>query len=904
MLEIRQHNVYRGPNIWSRKPVIHLEVDLGELEDRPSHHIPGFNHQLLELIPSLQTHGCSVGEPGEFIERLREGTWMGHVLQHVALELQTLAGTEVSLGKTRGAAETGVYHVLYEYRQEDVGLQAGQIGCRLLNHLIYGAEPDFSLQHEVEELILLAERVSYGPTTRAIVDEAERRGIPVLRLDPRRSLVQLGHGRYQKRIWTALTSSTSDIAVDIAHDKELTNQLLQRAGVPSPQGVAVRTVDEAIAVASDIGFPVVAKPLDGNHGRGVVTNVVDVPGLRHAFAVAAEESVSGDVLIERYLIGKDYRILVIDGEVIAVAERVPAHVIGDGKHTVAELVDRTNADPRRGIGHEKILTRITLDHHSENLLAVQGLSTRDIPVAGQVVQLKQTGNLSTGGTAIDRTDEIHPENREIARHAAKVIGLDIAGIDFITPDIAQSARQTGGGVVEVNAGPGFRMHTHPTEGTPRPVGREVVRMLFPSGTPTRIPIIAVTGTNGKTTTARMAAHIMRAAGRMVGLTTTDGIYVGEECIAKGDMAGPQSAQLVLQDPRVDFAVLEAARGGILRTGLGFDHCNVAIVTNVTSDHLGLKGVTTMAELARAKGVVPASVYQDGTSVLNADNPWTVRMADDARGDVTFFSMSEDNPAVQEHLREQGRALVMRPTATGDALLLLENDQETHIMFAHEIPATLGGRIRVNTANALAAIAATLAVKVPIETIRDALTTFSNEFADTPGRFNLLSIDGRDVLMDYGHNVGALQAIGEVVNGFSAPQAVGVIAVPGDRRDEDIRAFGELAATIFDRIVIREDDDRRGRQPGEIAALLRRAVLDAGMPDTAVTVVLDEVEAALAGIRLANAGDLVVVLVDRIDLLWNLLRDQSAPGVSRFTNPSCPWSPPPAAESRARDYARL
>jgi cyanophycin synthetase len=874
MLEIRQHNVYRGPNIWSRKPVIHLEVSLGELEERPSNAIPDFCDRLISLIPSLHAHGCSRGEPGGFLQRLHEGTWMGHVLQHVALELQVLGGTPVSLGKTRGADEAGIYHVLYEYRQQDVGVQAGQIACRLLNHLVYGTEPAFSLASELERLILLAERLSYGPTTQSIVDEADRRGIPALRLDPRRSLVQLGHGKYQKRIWTALTSSTGDIAVDIARDKELTNQLLRRAGIPSPQGLPAATLDEVLTAATRIGYPVVVKPLDGNHGRGVVTNIANEDALRLAFAIAAAESRDGTVLVERFISGKDYRILVIDDQVVAVAERVPAHVVGDGTHTIRHLIDLTNADPRRGIGHERTLTRITMDRHSEALLLEQHLTLGDIPEVGRVVRLKQTGNLSTGGTAVDRTDEIHPENADIARHAAKIIGLDIAGIDFITPDISRSARQDGGAVVEVNAGPGFRMHTHPTEGTPRPVGRAVVQSLFPVGAPFRIPVIAVTGTNGKTTTSRMIAHIMRATGQTVGLTTTDGIYVDDELIAAGDMAGPQSAQFVLQDPRVDFAVLEAARGGILRSGLGYDHCNVAVVTNVTSDHLGLRGATSMRDLARAKAVVPASVFQDGTSVLNADNRWTVTMADDARGDVTFFSMNADNPTVQDHLRDQGRALVVRPAPDGDALILLERDVETHIMFAHEIPATLGGRIRVNIENALAAIGATLAVGVPLETIRSALMTFSSDFSKTPGRFNLLSIGGCNVLMDYGHNVGALQGIADVVKGFAAPRAIGLIAIPGDRRDEDAHAFAKLAARTFDQIVIREDSDRRGREPGEMAGLLHTAILATGFPPGNVSIVLDEVEATLAAIDLGQPGDLVVALIDRVDLLWSVLQARS------------------------------
>ncbi|MDP9471745.1 MAG: Mur ligase family protein, partial [Chloroflexota bacterium] len=516
MLEIRQTKVYRGPSVWARMPVILLVVDLGELEDRPTNKIDGFVDRLVAAIPSLQEHGCSLGHPGGFIERLRDGTWMGHVLEHIAIELQNLAGAQVGRGKTRSTKDRGVYHVVYEYRQEDVGLEAAAIAHRLLNHLIYDIEPEFDLRLELEgRLIPLAERLALGPSTRAITEEAERRGIPVLRLDPRRSLVQLGHGSYQQRVWATIASTTSNIGVEVAGDKEITNRLLRDVGIPSPRGEVVRTAEEAARMAGRIGFPVVLKPLDGNHGRGVTTEIQSPDGVRQAFALAVAESRTGDVVVERHLVGKDYRILVVNDRVVAVAERLPAHIVGDGHRTVSQLIDVANADPRRGVGHEKPLTRITVDRQTDDLLEHQGLSLDQVPMGGQFVQLKQTGNMSTGGTAIDRTDEIHPDNYAMARQAAKTLRLDIAGIDFICPDITRSVREVGGGIVEVNAAPGFRMHTHPTEGLPRQPGRAVIDMLFPPGTPARVPIVAVTGTNGKTTTARMIAAIMQANGKSV-----------------------------------------------------------------------------------------------------------------------------------------------------------------------------------------------------------------------------------------------------------------------------------------------------------------------------------------------------------------------------------------------------
>ncbi len=871
MIEIRSTTVYRGPNIWARMPVILMVVDIGELEDRPTNKIPGFYERLTELLPSLYDHGCSLGRPGGFLQRMREGTWMGHVLEHVALELQNLAGAEVTRGKTRSAQERGVYNVVYEYKQEDVGLAAGKLGVRLLNHLVYDTEPDFDFQQALEDTVIrVAEQLAYGPSTGAIVAEAERREIPVIRLDPRRSLVQLGHGCYQKRIWATVTSQTSNIAVDIASNKELTNRLLQEVGIPVPRSLTVRTADDAVVAARRIGFPVVIKPLDGNHGRGVCLDLKHEEEVRQMFPVAYRESRAGAVVVESYITGRDYRILVINNQVVAVAERVPAHVTGDGVHTVRELVDITNADPRRGVGHEKVLTRITIDTQTMETLERQGIGLDDVPSQGQVVWLKQTGNMSTGGTSIDRTDDIHPENAELARQAAMVVGLDIAGIDFIAPDISASVRQSGGAIVEVNAGPGFRMHTHPTEGHPRHVGRAVIDMLFPPGTPARVPIVAVTGTNGKTTTVRMIAHIMKTAGKRVGMTTTDGIYIDGTQIMAGDMSGPTSAQMVLKNPTINFAVLETARGGILRAGLGFDRADVAVVTNVAPDHLGLSGVETVAELARVKAVVPQSVFRDGTSVLNADNEWTVGMANIARGEIIYFSMDEKNPVIREHVRNRGRAVVLRETPQGDMITIIEHRRETSLILANQIPATFDGRLRVNIENAMAATAAALGQDVPLDYIRHALRTFTASFYQTPGRFNMLEVNGKRVLMDYCHNVPGLEAMIDFVKRMGARRTLAVITMPGDRRDEDIRAFGCLAGKHFAELIIREDTNTRGRPRGAIAELLRQAAIEGGSDPSAISIVLDELQSVREAIERADRDDLVVLMVDKPAQVWDEL----------------------------------
>ncbi|HYC06612.1 MAG TPA: cyanophycin synthetase, partial [Candidatus Binatia bacterium] len=600
MLETR---VLRGANYWAREPVIRMLVDLGVLERYPSNLLPGFSEALIELLPTLDDHACSLGRRGGFITRLRQGTWAGHIAEHIALELQNLAGTDVRHGKTRGAGPVGQYNVIYEYREEQVGIEAGKIAVDLVNHLVDpAASPGFDLMAELERLIRLAERLAFGPSTQALIDEAVSRDIPYIRLD-RHSLVQLGQGVHQQRIRATMTSQTSAIGVDVASDKSLTNRLLDSAGLPVPRSEVVDTEDGAADAARRLGFPCVVKPLDGNHGRGVHLDLQSEEAVRAAFHGALRESRGGDVVVETYVFGNDYRMLVIGGRLAAVAERVPASVTGDGEHTVRELVDIANSDPRRGIGHEKVLTRIRVDEAAEALVEAQGYDIDAIPMAGSWIKLALTGNMSTGGTSIDRTFECHPDNVEIAETAARIIGLDVAGIDFICPDIATPVRETGGAIVEVNAAPGFRMHTHPTEGEPQYVARPVVDSLFPPGTPARIPIIAVTGTNGKTTTVRMIAHILKLMGRRVGMTSTDGIVVDGRLIKKGDMSGPRSAQMVLQNPTVDTAVFEVARGGILREGLGYDRNDVAVVTNVTGDHLGLGGITSIGQLANVKAVV-------------------------------------------------------------------------------------------------------------------------------------------------------------------------------------------------------------------------------------------------------------------------------------------------------------
>jgi cyanophycin synthetase len=887
-LRILETRVLRGPNYWSRSPVIRSLMDLGILEEFPSNTIPGFVDGLIALMPSLEDHACSLNRRGGFLTRLRDGTWAGHVAEHIALELQNLSGTDVRHGKTRGAGRYGRYNVTYEFREENVGIAAGELAVRIVNHLVAPDDPDQAIDYgvELERLIRLAERQAFGPSTQAIIDEAASRDIPFIRLD-RHSLVQLGQGVHQQRIRATMTSRTPGIAVDIASDKSLTNRLLDAAGLPVPKSEVVDDEDGAVAAARRVGFPCVVKPLDGNHGRGVQLDLRSEDDVRRAVPAALRESRSGDLVVETFVSGNDYRCLVIGGRVAAIAERVPASVTGDGTHTVRELVDLTNADPRRGIGHEKVLTRIKVDAAAEDLVRAQGFGLDDVLPEGRWVKLALTGNMSTGGTSIDRTTEAHPDNVEIAEMAARVVGLDVAGIDFICPDITVPVRETGGAIVEVNAAPGFRMHTHPTEGEPQYVAKPVIDLLFPAGMPSRIPIVGVTGTNGKTTTVRMIAHILKLMGRRVGMTSTDGIVVDGRMIKRGDMSGPKSARMILQNPTVDTAVFEVARGGILREGLGYDRNDVAVGTNVSGDHLGLGGIDTLRQLADVKSVLVEAVPRTGTAVLNADDPLVARMASQCDGAVVLFSMetAKGDPGydrVDGHCGRGGAAFVLRPTPEGDQVVLRHGPRTMPVLYTHLIPATFGGRARMNVANALAAAAAAWASGAHLHDIRQGLRTFSTSFFQAPGRLNLVEVGGLRVVIDYCHNVDGMRNLADFVDrmvtegGVRHGRAIGVIGVPGDRRDEDMRDYGDLAATAFDDLIVREDRNLRGRRPGEAAALVAEGVHRArerrapepergrdGMTGRASRVekVLAEPDAVRVALRRASPGDLLVMCVD-------------------------------------------
>lgn len=877
-LRIVEARTYRGGNVWSYEPAIHLVVDLGVLEGYPTDTMPGFTDGLLERLPRVGNHGCSRGFKGGFTERLREGTWLGHVAEHVALQLQQEAGHDLRRGKTRGVrGKPGHYNVIFGYQDEGVGMAAGQLAVRLVNDLVQHSE-DFDWEQELESFLRRAERTAFGPSTQAILEEAVSRDIPYIRLNSA-SLVQLGQGVHAQRIRATMTSRTGALAVDIAGDKDLTAKLLGSAGLPVPKQQVVRTEDGSVQAAREIGFPVVVKPLDGNHGRGVGLNLGDEAAVRAAFALAKQESRRGVVVVESFITGRDYRCLIVGGRMQAIAERVPAHVVGDGTHSIEELVAITNADPRRGVGHEKVLTKIKIDEAAIERVQDQGFEMSSVPDEGVMVKLALTGNMSTGGISIDRTFEAHPDNIEIAEEAAQMVGLDVAGIDFICPDIASPVRETGGAICEVNAAPGFRMHTHPTVGEPQFIAKPVVDLLFPPGSPSRVPIVAVTGTNGKTTTSRMIAHIMKGVGRKVGMTSTDGIVVDERLVFKADASGPKSARMVMQNPRVDFAVLEVARGGILREGLGYDRNDVAVVTNVAADHLGLRGIETVEQLADVKAVIVEAVPRNGYAVLNADDPLVRRMRRRCSGSIVWFSLAAPGSKVRDfiddHCRRGGRAVVLEHSDRGDMIVIRHGRRSMQLAWTHLLPATLGGTAMFNVANAMAAAGAAFAMNTGLHEIRQGLRTFSTSYYLSPGRMNLVDVHNVEVVVDYCHNAPGMKVLGDFVDRYAAQKArsaefgkisrIGMIATAGDRRDDDMRELGWLAAGHFDVLVIREDARLRGRKPGETADLVaegaRKRMAEGTARCVQVEIVLDETAAVRHVMARANPSDLVVLCVD-------------------------------------------
>jgi cyanophycin synthetase len=873
-MRILDRSVYVGPSLYARFPVIRLELDLGELEAWPTGKLgPDYVDALAAALPGLQEHGCSYREPGGFLRRMREddGTWLGHVLEHVAIELQNVAGEEVTFGKTRSAGKPGVYTVVYEYAQRDEGVAAGELALRLLCSLLpatlkpAGSVPEgWNWPEARDDFIRFAQRRALGPSTASLVRAAESRGIPWLRLNDQ-SLVQLGHGRYQQRIQATVSGRTPHISVELASDKEETNKILASLGLPVPRQELVQNEGQAVRAARRIGYPVVTKPYNGNHGRGISIRLTTDDEVELGFKVAREHSRS--VIVETFLEGDDHRLLVVNGELVAATRRTPGHVVGDGERNIVQLIEIVNQDPRRGVGHEKVLTRLELDAQAEKMLARAGLTADTIPEKGRIVYLRSTANLSTGGTATDVTDIIHPDNRDMAVRAIRAIGLDVGGVDFLSSNIAESYRTIGGGICEVNAAPGFRMHVAPSEGTPRDVAGPVIDMLFPPGAPSRVPIAAITGTNGKTTTSRMLAHVTKMAGYTPGLTTTDGVYIDGQRTVQGDMTGPVSAQMVLSDPQIDIAVLETARGGLLRAGMGVQEVNVGAVLNVQSDHLGLKGIDTLDQLAEIKRVV-VEVATD-CAVLNADDPLVLKMSGYTEAkNICYVTMNPQHALVREHIRAGGRACALEAGVNGQMITLYDRGSHIPLVWTHLIPATLEGRATHNVQNAMFAAAMAFSLGIKLDAIRQGLRTFDTTFFQAPGRMNVFNEHPFKVLFDYGHNAHAVGVMADLAQRLDVTgRRIVVLAGPGDRRDEDLHAIAQAVAGRFDHYICRRDDNLRDRDGDEVPLIMSRTLEAAGVAKSAISIIPDEQEAIDAALRMGEPGDLLLVFADALTRSW-------------------------------------
>ncbi|MBT8268905.1 MAG: cyanophycin synthetase [Flavobacteriaceae bacterium] len=879
-MKIVSINAMRGPNYWSirRHKLIVMVLDLEEMEELPSNKVDGFYERLAKMFPGMYEHRCSVGEPGGFFQRVEEGTWMGHIIEHIALEIQTLAGMDVGFGRTRTYGEKGVYSVVFAYMEEKVGRYAARASVRICEALISGE--DYDMSEDIQEMRELRESERLGPSTGSIVNEAESRGIPWIRLN-KYSLCQLGYGANQKRIQATVTSETSSIGVELACDKEDTKYLLEQAEVEVPKGDIIRRERSLEEACNYVGYPLVVKPIDGNHGRGITVDIQNYDDALEAFRKAKESSRSGAIIIEKYITGEDYRLLVINNVMVAAAKRTPAHVIGDGKSTIQELIDKVNEDPRRGYGHEEVLTQITVNDLTKTIIAAKGYTTDSVIDEGEMLVLKDTANLSTGGTAEDVTDIVHPANVAMVERISKIIDLDICGVDIMTTDISKPLSETGGAVLEVNAGPGFRMHLAPTTGLPRNVAAPVIDKLFPiKGDTGRIPIVAVTGTNGKTTTTRLIAHIAKLKGHRVGYTTSDGVYIQNRLLMTGDCTGPASAEFVLKDPTVNFSVLECARGGLLRAGLGFKKCDVGIVTNVAADHLGLKGIHSIEQLAKVKGVIPETVLPDGYAILNADDDLVYNMRRTVDCNVALFSMDENNPRIKALQRLNGITAIYE----SGYVTICKGEWKMRVMRADDIPLTYGGRAKFMIQNILPAVIAAHVQGISIEDTKAALESFIPSPSQTPGRLNLFKFNNFSVLLDYAHNPAGMRALQKFTDNLDATVKVGIIAGIGDRRIEDNNEMGSIAAEMFDEVIIRQDKHLRGKSEDELIKMLDDGIKMKD-PNKKTIIIPSEREAINYAVKNARQGSLIIlcsdVVPDALELVTEL-KEKEARGELAFS----------------------
>jgi cyanophycin synthetase len=863
-MKILKVQALRGPNIWSvqRKRLIQMRLDLEEMEQSPTNTIAGFRERIEIMFPTMIEHRCSEGCRGGFFSRIDKGTWMGHVIEHIALEIQTLAGMETGFGRTRETKTPGIYNVVFSYTEENVGMFAAESAVAIAEALIAGTEYD--VEGDIKKMREIRERVRLGPSTGSIVEEAVARDIPWIRLGTN-SLVQLGYGVNQMRFQATITCKTSNIAVDIACDKEQTKKMLDMASIPVASGSICVDEEDLEATIRKIGYPIVLKPLDGNHGKGASINVTNWEDALAGLAYA--KNYSRRVIVEKFITGFDFRVLIIDNKLVAAAKRVPAHVVGNGKDSIEKLIEITNLDPKRGYGHENVLTQIDVDRDTLDLLEKLGYTTETVPRKDEIVYLKSTANLSTGGTSVDVTDMMHPENIFLCERISRVIGLDICGVDIMAENLTQPLKENGGCILEVNAAPGFRMHLAPSEGLPRNVASPVIDMLYPPGKPSRIPIIAVTGTNGKTTTTRLLAHIVKNNGFKVGFTTSDGIYVQNHMMEKGDTTGPVSAEYILKDPTVEFAVLETARGGILRAGLGFSRCDIGIITNIQEDHLGLSDIHTLEDLARVKATVVKSVRKSGWAILNAEDEYCVKIGEELSCNVAYFSMDEENPLIKK-LCKEGKIVAVYENGF---ITVKKGEWKIRIERATHVPLTLGGKAKFMIANALAATLASYLWGFKTEDISLSLQTFIPSAAQTPGRMNIFEFNKFKVLIDFAHNPAGYRGVEEYLQSVSATKKIGIIAGVGDRRDEDIKECATIAARMFDHIIIRQEKHLRGRTEDEIINLILEGIAASGKEVTH-EIITKETEAIKHAIDTAQEGAFITALSDVVTNAIEIVQD--------------------------------
>ena len=869
-MKIDKIQALRGPNIWSvqRKKLIQMRLDLEEMEQFPTNKIDGFRERIEEMFPTMIEHRCSEGVRGGFFSRIERGTWMGHVIEHIALEIQTLAGMETGFGRTRETKTPGIYNVVFSYTEENVGIFAAGSAVAIAEALIAGTPYD--LENDIQKMREIRERVRLGPSTGSIVEEAVNRDIPWIRLGTN-SLVQLGYGINQMRFQATITCKTSSIAVDIACNKEQTKKMLEAASIPVANGGICVDEEDLEEVIQKIGYPIVIKPLDGNHGKGASINIKNKKDAIEGLAYA--KKYSHRVIVEKFITGFDFRVLIIDNKLVAAAKREPAHIKGDGVRSIQELIEETNKDPRRGYGHENVLTQIDVDRDTTDLLEKLNYTLDTIPKKNEVVYLKSTANLSTGGTSIDVTDMMHPENIFLCERISRVIGLDVCGVDIMAKNLTQPLKENGGCILEVNAAPGFRMHLAPSEGLPRNVAAPVIDMLYPPGKPSRIPIIAVTGTNGKTTTTRLIAHIVKNNGYKVGFTTSDGIYIQNHMMEKGDTTGPISAEYILKDPTVEFAVLETARGGILRSGLGFSRCDIAIITNIQEDHLGISDIHNLDDLARVKSTVVKSVKKDGWAILNAEDEHCLKIANDLGCNVAYFSMDENNPKVKKFSKE-GKIVAVYENGY---ITIKKGEWKIRVEKATHVPLTMGGKAKFMIANVLAATLAGYLHGFKTDDISLSLQTFIPNAAHTPGRMNIFEFKKFKVLIDFAHNPSGYRGIEDFLQSVDATKKIGIIAGIGDRRDEDIKECASIAARMFDHIIIRQEKHLRGRSENQIIELIMEGIAESGRSVT-YEIINKEVEAIKHAIDNAEDGSFITALSDvvtnAIDIVQEYLDKES------------------------------